>query len=361
MKIIFIGPATSIHLQKWVDAFKKENDVWILTMHPIADRCWKFENTHVLKVRNASGYYLNALEVHNFVKKLKPDIINVHYASGYGTLARIAKLPPYILNVWGSDVYDFPYESTVKMNIIKKNLKAAYAIASTSYVMKEQTLKLYKHPKDITVTPFGIDTNLFKPCELNNKSEKFVIGTVKALDPKYGISTLMKAYNYAFENGLINSELILVGGGPQEFELKSLAKSLSCSDNIKFIGEIPNKEVPNYLTKFDIYCALSESESESFGVAVVEAESCGIPVIVSDRGGLPEVTENNNTGFIVPHSDYETAGKKILELYNNEELRKKLGINGRELAVERYDWKVCVDIMKNLYELIFTETKGDNK
>lgn len=359
MKILFLAPATSIHTQKWVNAFSKDNEVYLVTQHPCPE--YDFANTIVLPVKNGLGYYLNAISLHNIVKKINPDVINVHYASGYGTLARIAKLPPYILNVWGSDVYDFPYESKTKMNIIKKNLKAAYAIASTSYVMKEQTLKLYKHSKDITVTPFGIDTNLFKPCEMKSESEKFIIGTVKTLDPKYGISTLIKAYNYAFENGLKNSELILVGGGPQEIELKNLAKSLPCSDNIKFIGKIPNKQVPNYLTKFDIYCALSESESESFGVAVVEAESCGIPVIVSDRGGLPEVTENNNTGFIVPHSDYEAAGKKILELYNNEALRKEMGINGRKLAVERYDWNVCVDIMKNLYELIFNETKEVNK
>ena len=60
MRIVFIGPAISVHIQKWVDAFKIENEVHLITMHPVYDKDWYFENTHVLNIRNNLGYYANA-------------------------------------------------------------------------------------------------------------------------------------------------------------------------------------------------------------------------------------------------------------------------------------------------------------
>lgn len=353
MKIVFIGPASSIHIQKWVDAFKYSNDVYLITMHPVLDGSWKYEKIKLLSIRNQFGYYLNFIELHSIVKELNPDIINVHYASGYGTLARFARIKSYILNVWGSDVFDFPYQSKLKLYIIKKNLKAASLIASTSEVMKKQTEKLIMPYNEIVVTPFGVDTSIFRPRE-KQISDKIVIGTVKTLSPKYGIDVLIKAYNNAFLQGLTNSELLIVGSGPQENALKALANSLPSKKNIKFLGFVKHEDVPNYLKKFDIYVALSESESESFGVAVLEAEACGIPVIVSNVGGLPEVVKNQETGFIVQHGDYVAAAEKILLLSNDNALREKMGSNARSFVCREYSWNICVDIMTNVFKKYYS-------
>lgn len=346
MRIVFIGPAISVHIQKWVDAFKIENEVHLITMHPVYDKDWYFENTHVLHIRNNLGYYANAFHVHNIIKKIKPDVVNVHYASGYGTLARCARIGRYILNVWGSDVFDFPYESKMKMRIIKKNLLASRQIASTSEVMKRQVEKLIIPQMDVVVTPFGVDVNEFSPIE-RQASDIITIGTVKTLSPKYGIDVLIKAYNEAYVQGLKASRLLIVGGGPQEAELKALASSLPAAQNIEFIGFVQHKDVPKYLTQFDIYVALSESES--FGVAVAEAESCGIPVIVSNVGGLTEVVKDGETGFVVPHGDYIVAAEKIILLSDNYVRRKKMGDMAREFVCKEYEWNVCVDIMKKLF------------
>jgi glycosyltransferase involved in cell wall biosynthesis len=333
-----------VHTQKWVAAFKPNNEVFVCSMHPDTS----IEGTiFYLPIKHKIGYYFNAPFLKRIVKKINPDIINVHYASGYGTLARIAGLKKYVLNVWGSDVFDFPYESVLKMKVITKNLNNAFQIASTSEVMKKQVLKLIKPSREIAVTPFGVDTRIFKPKEKSG-TRQFVVGTVKTLAPKYGISVLIKAFDYAVKLGITNAQLLIVGGGDQRKELQALAASLPSSQQIQFIGPVKHDEVPEYLTKFDIYVALSESES--YGVAVVEAESCGIPVIVSSAGGLPEVVDGNISGFIVPVGDWKTAGKKIFKLYHDTTLREKMGQAGRALVLERYNWNSCVNIMKKVLE-----------
>jgi hypothetical protein len=70
------------------------------------------------------------------------DLLNVHYASGYGTTAALSGFRPWMLSVWGSDVYDFPYESRLKGWWLRRNLRQADLIGSTSEAMAQQVKAL---------------------------------------------------------------------------------------------------------------------------------------------------------------------------------------------------------------------------
>ena len=146
MKILFLSAANSIHTVKWVNALVEKGHEVVLVSNkghePKEDALDNRIQFYCLKYSGNLGYFLNAKELSILVKKIKPTVINVHYASGYGTLARIAKLPPYLLSVWGSDVYDFPYESKIKNRILKKNIKNADMLASTSKCMAQQLRKV---------------------------------------------------------------------------------------------------------------------------------------------------------------------------------------------------------------------------
>ena len=94
-------------------------------------------------------------------------------------MARKARLPKYILSVWGSDVYDFPYESRVKNHILKRNVRSASYLASTSNCMAVQLKKVMQDEKlEITITPFGVDLNKFDPKKYK-EIEKEVLDRLK--------------------------------------------------------------------------------------------------------------------------------------------------------------------------------------
>src|SRR5690606_4929712 len=142
------------------------------------------------------GYYLNAPFLRYIYQKTSPDVVNAHYASGYGTLARIAGVKCLLLSAWGSDVYDFPRISKRRFNIVKKNIFYADAIASTSKSMAKHVEESFNYPRKCFITPFGIDVGFFKPNEIvKTNSRKVVIGTVKTLSNKYGIDTLIEAFS----------------------------------------------------------------------------------------------------------------------------------------------------------------------
>jgi glycosyltransferase involved in cell wall biosynthesis len=308
-----------------------------------------------------AGYFGNVLALRRLLNKEKPDLLNVHYASGYGTTGALANFHPWLLSVWGSDVYDFPYESSLKQWWLCRNLRAADAIASTSEAMANQVRKLQPSLQAVAVTPFGIDTTRFMPAPQQHSG--LVIGTVKKLESKYGIDVLL----CAFAQLVIDADvpvplsLELVGEGAQRAELEQLAIDLGIGEQVTFVGVVPHADVPKWLNRFDIYVAVSRLDSESFGVAILEASACEIPVVVSNVGGLPEVVADGETGLVVPREDPHALANALRRLIVDAKLRREMGQAGRQRVQNLYEWKHSVDLMLKCFTSVIQQHRFPNK
>lgn len=367
MKIVLLSGALSIHTVRWANGLSAAgHDVHVISQHPIRDPFSDSVKVHLIPFRGIVGYFTMVPTVRKLLHDIKPDIVNAHYASGYGTTARLVGYHPWILSVWGSDIYDFPLKSPLHKWLVRKNLYAADKIASTSHCMAEQTRMIAPEIKEISITPFGVDLKDYqklRPLSIDDNSH-LVIGTVKAMKPKYGIDTLLEAYAILVETiknksnkNIPKLELRLVGGGEQLDELVILAKKLGIADSVKFVGQVPHSDVPNELAKMDIYVALSRLDSESFGVAIIEAGAAGRPVVVSDVGGLPEVTIHNKTGIVVARENPAAAAAAMEKLILNPILRQDMGLAGRKHVAENYSWDVCIKTMLELYSDIISNNR----
>lgn len=352
MKLCLLAAVSSIHTVRWANSLvNRGHDVHILTMHPetihpLDNRI----NVETLKIPAPFGYYMNQFQAKKIIRKIKPDVLHVHYASGYGTLARLINYQPTLLSVWGSDVFLFPYKSKWAKASLQKNLTYATEITATSDALKKQTEKFVLNDRHIHVVPFGIDLSIFKP--FNKKDDTITIGIVKGLEHVYGIDILLRAVANVLKRLEKTSyaqkiNVKIVGEGSEKANLQQLASKLNILNKIEFVGAVSNDEVPNYLNTFDIYCGLSRSES--FGVSVIEASACKVPVIVSDVGGLPEVVKHNETGFIVDYHHEDKIVDKLYQLITNKKLREQFGENGRRFVSENYNWDKNVTKMENIY------------
>lgn len=360
MKLIYLADTANIHTQKWVRYFLQLgveiscisfSDFEIKgTKHFLINKKIVGQINPTLNLLKKVSYLKNLNRVKEIIHSQKPDILHAHYASSYGLIGSLCNYHPFIISVWGSDVMLFPKKSIFTRQILKNNLRKADVICSTSEAMVEE-LKIYTNKK-ILLTPFGVDTKKFKPLTNGKKTETIVIGTVKSLEKVYGIDTLIKAFKIVLKQ-FPNLILKIVGTGTQEKVFKDLVKELGLNEKIEFLGRIPNEEVPKTLNSFDIFIALSRSES--FGVSVVEASACGIPVIVSDVGGLPEVVINEFTGLIVQKDSVKEASEAMIKLISNEKLREEMSKNGRNFVAEKYNWSENSKIMLNLYESILSK------
>lgn len=365
LRVLFLAPATSIHTQRWINALhQRGHDVTLVTQHNCAEwRPPKGVRVHVLPYVGQIGYFFNQFKLRRIVKNEGPNLLNAHYASGYGTTAALAGYQPTLLSVWGSDVFDFPYESWWRRLLINWNLRRATRIASTSEVMARQVAALVPDLPPAFITPFGVDCEQFAPSD-SRDSSCITIGTVKTLAPKYGIDVLIRAFALLIRDARIAEldsrqplRLLLVGGGPDRAALQSLADELNVTARVEFAGQVLHNEVPQWLQKLDIYVAASRSDSESFGVAAVEASACGVPVVVSDAGGLPEVVLNGKTGLVVPRDSPEALAESLLQLVLNPAQRAAFGEAGRKHVLEHYEWGRCVDKMVDAYMSTVSETR----
>lgn len=364
MKIAFISDAGCVHTVRWANAMaKRGNEVRVYSCSNHAPKYNSFDEgvkVVLLKFSAPLGYYLNACQLRKSIEEYAPDVVNVHYASGYGTLGRWAGQKKALLNVWGSDVYDYPYYNAFNMYVITKNLSYYRYLASTSHCMARQSKTLVD--RDFHITPFGVDTKAFAPKQAD-KQAGYLIGTVKTLDDKYGIDVSIKAFAKLLEllkaNG--RDEIAdsityeIYGRGNQLQQLQDLTRQLGVDDKVKFMGYVENKSLPDVINRFDVFCCTSRKES--FGVAVVEAMACGVPAVTSDAEGFAEVMVDGETGRVVEREDYQATARALYDLIVDEDLRKRYGAAGRRRVEELYDWDANVDNMLGIYGEIIEGNK----
>ena len=360
MKILLLASGKDIHSVRWANQLSENGNTvhlcYVSNQRPSVDRFNEKVILHELKIPAPYGYYLNVFQLRKIIKHIKPDILNAHYASGYGTLGRLVGFSPYLISVYGSDVYDFPYKRNINMKIIRKNLNAADAIASTSHAMACQVSRLINIPvSDIHITPFGVDIKKFSKQGVNKNNRHIIIGSIKKLSPKYGLKYGILAIDYLINNIMadrdknLNIKYIIYGEGEEESELKQLVEKLNLQDIVEFKGRIQNNLVPKALNEFDIFLGTSILDSESFGVAIVEAMACEVPVIVTDVDGFKEVVDNGKAGIMVPRKDFEAMAKQIYNLIKQPDQRIKLGAIERKRVVDKYNWLENVNKMERIY------------
>ena len=145
-------------------------------------------------------------------------------------------------------------------------------------------------------------------------------------------------------------ELYIYGDGSLRTQLEELTSELNIKDKVFFEGRISNDDVPEALSKMDLFCVTSVSES--FGVSVLEAMSVGIPVVATDAPGFKEIIENNKTGILVPRRDTDMICNAMYNLMKNEEMRKTLSMNAMKMVKEKFELKNNVNDMISLYEKV---------
>jgi len=349
MKIVLLANASSTHSIRWANALSDKNiQVTLVTQHNVKEGLSSKVNVINLPFSGSKGYILNICALKSSLKSIEYDLLHVHFASGYGTLAYLSGLK-YIVSVWGSDVYRFPRKGKLNKFLLRKVLNKADLVLSTSKAMAEET-KLYFNG-EIKITPFGVDV---KKYNINKTSSNlFRIGLIKVIEKRYGIDVLLRAYKDFIERYSISDcILVIAGDGPNFCDIKRLSEKLGLSENIKFLGWVKNEETPFFFRDIDLLVV--PSREESFGVVAVEGLASRTPVIASNVGGLPEVIDHEVTGLIFESENYKQLSDLIFKIYIDRNITNQLTHNGFLKANDEYNWDDNVNLMISIYSRLLT-------
>jgi glycosyltransferase involved in cell wall biosynthesis len=300
--------------------------------------------------------YLSAIPaIKILIRLMNPDILHAHYLSSYGAAAWICGFHPLVVSAWGTDIFVFPHHSLINRWLIRRITDSADAILSTSRFMASE-VKRYT-AKQVMVTPFGVDTSLFRPMPMiRRKGQEETIGSVKALERQYGMDVVIKSFaGVVADKKKKPLKLEIVGSGQQEGELKRLAIHLGIASKVNFAGFIEHSKLPEIFNSFSV-AAYGSICPESFGVSLLEAQACGVPVVASDIGGFREVVRHGFTGLLVPAGNHQAMAEAIGELLDDHEKRKRFSRAAREFVAAEYFWEKTIDcFMAQYYRLISTD------
>ncbi len=150
------------------------------------------------------------------------------------------------------------------------------------------------------------------------KLNKFIFLTVGRLAPVKNIKLQLEALASVIKEKPI-VELQIVGEGPERNNLEVVARKLKIEKNIKFLGQKNRTELEQIYRNAD--CFLLTSNSEGWGLAVIEAIGYRLPVIMTDVGCAGEIIKNEESGLVVPVGDRTAAVRAMKRLITDENLR----------------------------------------
>lgn len=226
-------------------------------------------------------------------------------------------------------------------------IKFSTSIITVTESVKQDIHKSNNYPlESIKIIKNGVNIKKFYPMDKNyarkkigHESQGFFIGFVGSLFKWHGMEDLVKCSPLVLRE-LPNTKFIIVGEGSEKTILINMARELNVLDSFIFTGEVPNSIVPLYINAFDLCIVFFKKIRENTGdsMKMYEYLACGKPVIASNVEGYGDFVEKINAGISVDSSNIQMVADKILQLLRDEKLRRKMGLNGRQVVKLDHTW-----------------------
>ena len=142
-----------------------------------------------------------------------------------------------------------------------------------------------------------------------------------------GLDVLIRAAEH------LDVTVLLVGSGSEEPALRRLTSELGLADRVRFVGAVPEADLPAYYHAADLFVLPSVYRSESFGIAMLEAQTCGVPTLSTELGTATSVVNRHGeSGLVVEAGSVEALAGALRTLLDDPSRRQQMGQRARELA-----------------------------
>ena len=383
--IVDLRKTSHNRLHQFIKHLSKNHEISVLSIND----CWKSGETDVSLYSKDFEEVLQKIEIIYFTKrKINPFLQEISSAAtinsilknynsfdvhlNYNTLISGYAVGKKVKSRGVATVYDIaddlpqmirnspqipyplrPFGGLVGEVMIKKNIKVAEKITFITNSLKDS----YDIPQNkAEFIPNGVDTALFENLpsdrlrdELNIEQD-FIIGYVGVLREWVDFEPVFAAVK-SLENEYPSIKILIIGEEGGLKENKDLAGRYGLLDRVVFTGTIPYEQVPKYIACMDVCLIPFKLDAVSEGslpLKLFEYMACEKPVISTKLKGVREAV-NDKVFYASNSREYES---RIIELYDDEELRRMRGLEGRKFVEKNYNWQKIVDkLEKVLLEL----------
>jgi phosphatidyl-myo-inositol dimannoside synthase len=210
-----------------------------------------------------------------------------------------------------------------------------------------EELGLDPDEKEVRTLPLGTDPEHFRPgidpssvrARYGLDGRRWLV-SVGRLTPHKGIDTGLRVLSRLRER-YPDLAYAVVGSGEQLSELQAMASALNVADRVRFLTEVPDRDLPGLYNCAEVYLGLSRllpDRVEGFGISLVEAAACGVPAIAGRTGGIPDAVRDGETGLLVDPERPEEIRSALCSLLDDRDRAARLGMAGRRAVETYFNW-----------------------
>lgn len=318
---------------------------------------------------------------HDVLYRMIWNYIPVPYSVFFGKSADVSIffnfiVPPGVRGKKIAVIHDMAYMScpeTVRgktrrmlKTSMKNSCKRADKIITISEFSKSEILKyLPVEPDKIEVVPWGVDFNVYHDQYPADKIELTVgkycaeeeyilyLGTI---EPRKNLERLIRAYAMLYDKDRNIPALVLAGQkGWYYDEILGSVKELHLEEKVKFLGYVPEEDVPLLLCGAKMF--VFPSLYEGFGLPPLEAMACGTPVVTSNAASLPEFTKD--VAILVDPLDIASIAEGMDMVLRDDRLREELIEKGLNRSRE-YTWSRSAERIMNICKRLTQKLQESN-
>ncbi|HET6873880.1 MAG TPA: glycosyltransferase family 4 protein [Acidimicrobiales bacterium] len=207
--------------------------------------------------------------------------------------------------------------------------------------------------------PPGVDAELFRPDPATPPVDGLILyaGRIEHASAWKGIGTLLTAFKHLAAKRP-EARLELAGGGDAVEHWRAVAEGMRLGERVSFSGELNGEALADAYRRASVFVLPSETESEAFGMVLIEAMACGTPVVASQVGGMPVVVESTGGGVLARPGDPMSLAEAIGGLLDDEPRRRALGAAGAEGVRRIYRWEAVTGAFNGLIEDLSVKGAG---
>lgn len=248
----------------------------------------------------------------------------------------------------------------------KSSLEKADLIAVVSENVKSKIVKMGIPAEKVLVSPMAVDPQLFQQGNLSADSlrqqlglqGKTVIGWTGSFRSFHGINFLIDAFA-KISNSYPDCRLLLVGDGLERRDAEVLVDKLGIRDKVIFTGRKPFREIPQYVSVFDmaVVSAKNVSEFHYSPLKLREYLAAGKPVLAPNAGEVPHIFGNEKHLKLFEAGDVDSIVQGMEFYLENETKKREIGERGQAFALSTSTWER--ELKKSLDRLSHFTTLGE--
>jgi glycosyltransferase involved in cell wall biosynthesis len=312
------------------------------------------------------------LQVARDLRREKCDIIHLHNFSQFVHVVRAFNAKSRIVLHM-----HIGWLSQLDRSMIEKRLRQVdLVIGCSEYITEKIRQRFPQFASRCKTIRNGVDVNLFvsksNHREKNRDRPKRLL-FVGRISPEKGVHVLLEAFQQVVKSNpdveleLIGEQrsmayvfIVLLDDDPKVSGLASYYNArlkpinyisflrehtpLDLATKMIFSGPMPHAALVNHYCNADVFILPSVC-NEAFPLPPIEAMACRLPVIATRSGGIPESVEDGKTGLLVERGNAAELARAILKLLADEDLRKSMGMAGRERVLKHFTWeKIAADL-----------------